>query len=160
MLAKVYLNEVNTVLDTECTILRLHNETDDLTILIAPTLTQLPEGGELYDVQTAFLYEEKSRGRTVFGRLVAGDYFPEKLSEAVQVSHAILPLVREQVGFVGVYLFTKSTGQNFSISIWEQEENSNFNIESGWWLEQVRKFDTIYQGPPTKEEYSISIERG
>ncbi|OAB44749.1 antibiotic biosynthesis monooxygenase family protein [Paenibacillus glacialis] len=92
---------------------------------------------ELFSVKTAHL-ERQTEGK-VFGRKVTGVYKPSLIKEAVSVSHSILPLVRQQPGFIGVFLFVKPTGENFSISVWEKEDDSEFNIEYGWWMDQSQK---------------------
>ncbi|HEY2493752.1 MAG TPA: hypothetical protein VGI33_12705 [Paenibacillus sp.] len=116
--------------------------------------TMLNDGS--FSVKTAHL-EKQAEGK-VFGRKVMGVYNVPLIEEAVSVSHSILPLIRQQPGFIGVFLFVKPTGENFSISIWETEEDSNFNIESGWWMDQVRKFDSIYVDKPITTNHWLSIE--
>jgi hypothetical protein len=112
---------------------------------------------ERYEVKTAQV-EQKRTAATKFGRLVQGVYDIHKMDQAVEISHSILPLIQQQYGFVGVFLFVNTkNGENFSISIWEKEEDSQFNIESGWWMEQVEKFNNIYLAPPTATKHGIQL---
>ncbi len=95
-----------------------------------------------------------------FGRMVSGRYRRELIAEAVRISHSILPLVKAQPGFIAVALCVRPDGENFSLSVWENEILAQATVVSGWWSEQVAKFDSIYLAAPKKSVWSVNIVQG
>lgn len=134
--------------------LELRNESTLHRLVLGQSKEDVPAIEKYYDVKTI---HGLRRSTGLFGRLVTGKYHSSLISEAVEISHSILPLVREQAGFVAVVLCVRPDGTNFSLSIWENEGSAQANVCSGWWREQVDKFNAIYVAPPTSTSWSVNI---
>ena len=48
------------------------------------------------------------------------------------------------------------TGKGVSITIWETQADMEATEGSGWYQEQIAKFESVFAGPPVREVYEVS----
>jgi heme-degrading monooxygenase HmoA len=95
----------------------------------------------------------------MFARHVTTEVKKDKLEEALKVyEESVIPEGKAREGYRGIYLLAnKETGKIISISFWESEEHAIVNENSGYFREQVEKFNGILVSPPVKEGFEVSI---
>ncbi len=84
-----------------------------------------------------------------------------KMQEAIDIyNDSVLAAVKAQKGFQGAYLMTDSdSGKALSITVWESEADMLAGEASGgYYNEQVAKFGSVMDGPPTLEHYELSVD--
>lgn len=69
----------------------------------------------------------------------------------------ILPDLREQHGYRGVYALTTPEGRGLLMTLWASEEDATAGLRSGFYSEQVEKFVALYREPPGREQYEVSF---
>jgi hypothetical protein len=82
------------------------------------------------------------------------------VEDAVELFHeSVLPALREEDGFEGVYVLVSPEGKALVLSFWESEEAADAGIAGGrsFYSEQVEKFVTIYRSPPGREHYAVLL---
>jgi heme-degrading monooxygenase HmoA len=80
------------------------------------------------------------------------------LDDAIELYRAsVLPAMREQDGYAGVYVLATQEGKALVISFWDSEEASESGIASGFYAEQVGKFVTFYRAVPGRESYDVVV---
>jgi hypothetical protein len=80
------------------------------------------------------------------------------LQEGEQLfTEQVLPRVRQQAGFRGVYLMRTPEGKGMVLTLWESEEAAERGIESGFYQEQVGTFVTFMRQPPGREQYEVVL---
>jgi heme-degrading monooxygenase HmoA len=70
---------------------------------------------------------------------------------------SVLPALREQDGFEGAYVLLSSEGKVLALTFWTDEEAADAGVESGFYLDQVRKFVTVFKAPPGRETYEVVV---
>ena len=95
----------------------------------------------------------------MFARHVTTEVYRDKIEEALKIyEESVIPVGKAQEGYRGIYLLAnKETGKIVSISFWDSKEHAIANENSGYFLEQVEKFNGILISPPIKEEFDVSI---
>ena len=95
----------------------------------------------------------------MFARHVTTVVKQDKIEEALKIyEESVIPEGKAQDGYRGIYLLTnEETGKIISISFWESEEHAVINEKSGYFREQVKKFDGMLLSPPVKEGFEVSI---
>jgi heme-degrading monooxygenase HmoA len=79
------------------------------------------------------------------------------LNEALQrFKLAVLPVLQDQPGYRGLYVLQTPEGRGMLISLWESRESEQAGLRGGYYDEQVHKFLTLYQQPPTREEFQVT----
>src|SRR5688572_21219690 len=79
------------------------------------------------------------------------------VDEALDLFEAtVLPRLREQPGFCGLYALTTPEGRAMLISFWESAEEADAGAESGWYPEVLSEF-TIFRSPPGREHYEVRV---
>jgi hypothetical protein len=94
----------------------------------------------------------------VFARttLLEIDTVRTSLDDALQTFEAsVLPRLRQQPGFVGIYGLTTPAGRAMLISFWETAEQAD--AESGWYADVLGEFATIFRAPPGREHYEVRL---
>lgn len=92
-----------------------------------------------------------------YARLVEGKYHTDMLDDASEVSKLIFPEVCAKKGFLGVIVATNSkNGDTFSVSFWNSSEDCDANILSGWYKEQVARYDKIYVDSPLRSDFTVA----
>jgi heme-degrading monooxygenase HmoA len=70
---------------------------------------------------------------------------------------SVLPALREQDGFEGVYVLLSPKGQALVLTFWDSEEAADTGVRGGFYAEQVAKFVTVYRAPPGRETYEVVL---
>lgn len=80
------------------------------------------------------------------------------LGDAIALfNESVLPALRAQEGFEGVYLMLSPEGKALVLSFWETEALAEAGLASGFYSAQVEKFVTIYRAPPGREAYEVVV---
>jgi heme-degrading monooxygenase HmoA len=69
----------------------------------------------------------------------------------------VLPLIKHQPGFAGVYVMRTPEGKGMVLTLWETEQAAQSGIESGYYQEQIAKFITFMRQPPGREHYEVIV---
>lgn len=85
--------------------------------------------------------------------------------DAVQISvpaalerfrSAVLPELRTQQGYRGLYVLTTPEGRGMLISFWDTAEAEEAGRASGYYSEQIGKFTTFYRQPPGRDLFEVT----
>jgi heme-degrading monooxygenase HmoA len=80
------------------------------------------------------------------------------LREALQrFKETILPEVRKQPGYLGVYVLQTPEGKGLLVSLWDSEEAAQAGVESGYYDEQVAKFLMFTRQAPGRDHYEVVL---
>jgi heme-degrading monooxygenase HmoA len=82
------------------------------------------------------------------------------LDDAVEVVRgSVVPALRSQEGYGGMYLLLTDEGKALAISLWTTEEASGAGIVGSRPLyeHQIEKFTAIYRTPPGRETYRVAL---
>ena len=69
----------------------------------------------------------------------------------------VLPELREQRGYEGVYVLMTPEGRGMALSLWASEEAAQAAVQSGVYAAQLDKFVTIFRAPPGREGYEVLV---
>ncbi len=70
---------------------------------------------------------------------------------------SVLPRLREQPGFLGLYALTTTAGRAMLITFWDTAEQADARTESGWYGDVLGEFTTIFRAPPGREQYEVRL---
>jgi heme-degrading monooxygenase HmoA len=72
---------------------------------------------------------------------------------------SVVPALREQDGYEGVYVLLSDEGKVLALTFWESEEAADAGIAGSrsFYAEQVGKFVTLYRSPPGREMYDVVL---
>ena len=72
---------------------------------------------------------------------------------------SVVPALREQEGYEGVYVLLSDEGKVLALTFWESEEAADAGIAGGrsFYAEQIEKFVTLYRSPPGREMYNVVL---
>jgi heme-degrading monooxygenase HmoA len=75
---------------------------------------------------------------------------------------SVVPALREQDGFEGVYVLLSDEGKVLALTFWETEEAAAAGIAGSrsFYSEQVGKFVTLYRSAPGRETYEVVVADG
>jgi hypothetical protein len=80
------------------------------------------------------------------------------LDEALsQFEELVMPRLREQPGFAGVYALTTDEGRAMLITFWETAEQADASGEAGWYPEVLAQFTTLFRSSPGRERYQVVL---
>jgi heme-degrading monooxygenase HmoA len=80
------------------------------------------------------------------------------LDEALALFEAsVMPRLREQVGFRGLYVLTTAEGRAMLVSFWESAEQADAGAEAGWYPEVLSEYTTLFRAPPGRERYEVRL---
>jgi len=68
----------------------------------------------------------------------------------------VLPQVREQPGYEGIYVLTTPEGKVLIMSLWETEEAAAGDYR-GIYDAQLERYMTLFSAPPGRERYEVSL---
>ncbi len=73
---------------------------------------------------------------------------------------SVLPAARKQRGFLKLYWLEdeESGDEAISFSLWESKEAALDNEGSGFYRDQLRKFDQLYLERPIRKGYEVRVE--
>ena len=69
----------------------------------------------------------------------------------------VLPEMRKQEGYEGVYLLRTPEGKGLVMTLWASQEAAVGTVESGFYDEQVAKFISVFRAPPGREHYEVAF---
>ena len=80
------------------------------------------------------------------------------VDEALELFEAgVMPRLREQPGFRGIYAMTTPEGRAMLLSFWDTAEQADASGESGWYPEVLTEFTTLFRTPPGREHYEVRL---
>jgi len=69
----------------------------------------------------------------------------------------VLPRLREQEDFEGVYVLGTPEGRGLLISLWGTEEAAEAGAETGFYPEVLAEYVTLFRAPPGRERYQVLL---
>lgn len=98
----------------------------------------------------------------MIARATLAEIDPVRMSvdQAVAVFRdSVVPALREQDGYEGVYVLLSEEGKVLALTFWESEEAADAGIAGSrsFYAEQVGKFVTLYRSPPGREMYDVVL---
>lgn len=70
----------------------------------------------------------------------------------------VIPALQQQEGFKGSRLLVDpASGKSMIVTLWESQELMQANEATGWFREQLAKFNTVFASPPTRETYEVEV---
>jgi heme-degrading monooxygenase HmoA len=69
----------------------------------------------------------------------------------------VLPALRRQPGYEGVYVLVNPDGKGLVMTLWETEDDAAAGLRSGFYAAQVEKFVTVFSSPPGREGYEVVL---
>jgi len=86
------------------------------------------------------------------------------LNEVIRIfREQALPLVSRQLGFQGVYLMTKLTGEFMVLNIWDTEEQANAWPQNPDHQQVASQLKPLLSGAPVRDGYEVrahALSRG
>jgi hypothetical protein len=82
------------------------------------------------------------------------------LDDAVDVVRgSVVPALRDQKGYEGMYLLLTAEGKALAISLWTTEEAAEAGVVESRPLydDQIEKFTAIYRAPAGRETYRVAL---
>ena len=74
-----------------------------------------------------------------------------------QFESAVLPRLREQAGFAGLYALTTPDGRAMLITFWQTADQADTATERGWYPDVLAEFMTLFRSPPGRERYEVRL---
>jgi heme-degrading monooxygenase HmoA len=102
-------------------------------------------------------------GGNMFARITMFeiDMLRISLDEAlVRFKQVVLPEVRKQDGYEGLYVLRTPEGKGCILSLWSSQEAAIAGEESGYYDEQVAKFVSFFKSPPGRDHYEVMFVDG
>jgi heme-degrading monooxygenase HmoA len=72
-----------------------------------------------------------------------------------QFKASIVPEMRKQAGYVGVYVMSTPEGKGLIMTLWASKEAAEAGVESGYYDEQVAKFVAMFRAPAGRDHYEV-----
>ena len=69
----------------------------------------------------------------------------------------VLPRLREQAGFVGVYVLANPDGKAMLVSFWETAADADVSAADGWYPAVLDEYVTLFRSPPGRERYEVRL---
>jgi hypothetical protein len=69
----------------------------------------------------------------------------------------VLPQLRAQPGFLGVYVLTTPEGKATLVSFWEQRDQADSSSEQSWYTDVLADYMTLFRSPPGREHYEVRV---
>jgi heme-degrading monooxygenase HmoA len=80
------------------------------------------------------------------------------LDDAVErFDDLVLPALREQPGFEGVYVLINPDGKGLVLSLWTSRNDAEVGLRSGFYAAQVERFVTVFRSPAGREGYDVVV---
>jgi quinol monooxygenase YgiN len=92
-------------------------------------------------------------------RVVTFMVHPDKIETLTSIHRDdVLPALKQQKGFSGSRLLVDpSSGKSMIVTLWESEAVMQANETTGWFREQLAKFNVVFASPPTRETYEVKV---
>jgi hypothetical protein len=75
-------------------------------------------------------------------------------SALVRYKELMLPRLREQPGYRGVYVLSTPEGKGAVITLWDTPAEAA-TVESGFYAHELDSFTTFFRSPPGRESYEV-----
>ena len=72
-----------------------------------------------------------------------------------QFKESVVPEMRKQDGYGGVYVMSTAEGKGLIMSLWKNEEAAKAGVNSGYYDNQVTKFMAMFRSPAGREHYQV-----
>ena len=72
-----------------------------------------------------------------------------------QFKGSVVPEMRKQEGYGGVYVMSTTEGKGLIMSLWKNEEAARAGVDSGYYDNQVAKFVAMFRAPAGREHYQV-----
>lgn len=72
----------------------------------------------------------------------------------------VLPEVRKQDGYEGMYVMRTPEGKGLILSLWKNEEAAVAGVTSGYYDEQIAKFVSMFRSPAGRDHYEVVLAEG
>lgn len=69
----------------------------------------------------------------------------------------VLPRLREQTGFLGVYVLANPSGSAMLVSFWESAADADVGGAGGWYPAVLDEYVTLFRAPPGRERYEVRL---
>ena len=69
----------------------------------------------------------------------------------------VLPALRQEPGYRGVYVLTTDAGKAALVSFWDTAEHARADAESGFYAETLSAHVTLFRSPPGRERYEVRL---
>ncbi len=69
---------------------------------------------------------------------------------------AVLPQLRAQPGYRGVYVLTTDEGKGLLVSLWDTAEQAGTD-SGGWYTDTLAEYTTVFRSPPGRERYEVTV---
>jgi hypothetical protein len=80
------------------------------------------------------------------------------VDDALQVfEQQVMPVLREQPGYRGVYVFSTPEGRALLISFWDTSEQADATADTGWYPAVLEEYVTLFRSPPGREHYEVRL---
>jgi len=96
----------------------------------------------------------------MFARVTMVEIDPVRISIAAALQsfrEQVLPELRDQPGYEGVYVLTTPEGKGLLVSLWDTRSAAESNVASGYYEAQLAKFVTVFRSPPGREQYEVVL---
>jgi hypothetical protein len=74
----------------------------------------------------------------------------------VLFEQGVMPGLRDQPGFLGVYAMTTPDGKALLMSFWETPQQAA-SVENPWYTGVLEEHMTIFRSPPGRQSYEVRI---
>ncbi len=114
-----------------------------------------PPVRELYDLRIW----ERATQTPSYARMLTSQMKPGQADAAIEHFRTLLPELRQQPGFVGLFAMTDAiTGKALTASAWASEAEMLASQASGGNLERnLASVAEFLTGPPTRETYAVAV---
>lgn len=69
----------------------------------------------------------------------------------------VLPALREQEGYRGVYVLATPEGKGVLMSLWETAAQADAGAVRGFYAETLERYVTLFASPPGREAYEVAL---
>jgi hypothetical protein len=70
---------------------------------------------------------------------------------------AVLPELRDQPGFRGLYVLATPEGKALLVSFWASAEAADASGDGGWYPAVLERYVTLFRSPPGRERYEVRL---
>lgn len=67
----------------------------------------------------------------------------------------VLPDVRKQPGYEGIYMLSTAEGKGIVMTLWATEADADASSPVGFYADVLEQFVTLFKSPPGRERYEV-----
>ena len=84
------------------------------------------------------------------------DTVRSSMSAALERFEAVvLPILREQPGYCGVFVLTTAEGKGALMSLWDSAEQAAIEGDHDFYANMLGEFATLFRAPPGRGNYEV-----